>query len=314
MLLALVVSEEGLPVGYEVFPGATFEGHTLIPILQQLKQRFDITRVVFVADQGLFNKGNLDALEKAKLEYVVGVRLKNQSDAIKRQILDTESYTLLSEGLKVLTLDRPGERRMVVTHSEKRARKDQEDRDKSILKMRKKLSKSKQPKEFIASSSYKKYLKLPASGAITVDQEAVAKSAQWDGLHGVITNAPKADTETILAHYRGLWAIEESFRIQKHDLKVRPIFHWTESRIRAHLAIAFMAFCCVRHLEYRVALQYKKLSPEVIRRELVHVQVSLLEDQKTQSVYAMPSSVSPDAEKIYQVMGIKPVTTAYRIS
>ena len=83
MLLALVVTKEGLPVGYEVFPGATFEGHTLIPILQQLKQRFDITRVVFVADRGLFNKDNLDALEKAKLEYVVGVRLKNQSDALK---------------------------------------------------------------------------------------------------------------------------------------------------------------------------------------------------------------------------------------
>ena len=246
VLLALVVTKEGLPVGYEVFPGATFEGHTLIPILQQLKQRFDITRVVFVADRGLFNKDNLDALEKAKLEYVVGTRLKNQSDALKRQILDTESYTPLSEGLKVLTLDRPGGRRMVVTHSEKRARKDREDCDKSILKMRKKLSKSKQPKEFIASSSYKKYLKAPAIGAITVDQEAVAKSAQWDGLHGVITNAPKADTKTILAHYRGLWAIEESFRIQKHDLKVRPI--------------------------------------------------------------------SPDAEKIYQVMGIKPVTTAYPIS
>ena len=81
VLLALVVSEEGLPVGYEVFPGATFEGHTLIPILQQLKQRFDITRVVFVADRGLFNKDNLDALEAAKVEYVVGTRLKNQSEA-----------------------------------------------------------------------------------------------------------------------------------------------------------------------------------------------------------------------------------------
>ena len=97
----------------------------------------------------------------------------------------------------------------------------------------------------------------------------------------VITNALEADTNTILAHYRRLWAIEESSRIQKHDLKVRPVFHWTESRIRAHLAIAFMAFCCVRHLAYRVALQYKKLSPEVILRELAHVQVSLLEDQNT---------------------------------
>ena len=196
MLLALVVSEEGLPVGYEVFPGATFEGHTLIPILQQLKQRFDITRVVFVADRGLFNKDNLDALEAAKVEYVVGTRLKNQSEALKRQILDTESYIPLSEGLKVLTLDRPGGRRMVVTHSEKRARKDREDRDKSILKMKKKLSRSKQPKEFIASSSYKKYLKVPASGVISVDQEAVTNSAQWDGLHGVITSAPEADTNT----------------------------------------------------------------------------------------------------------------------
>ena len=134
----------------------------------------------------------------------MGRRLKNQSDALKQQILDIESYTPLSAGPKVFTLDCPGGRCMVVTQSKKRARKDREDRDKSILKIRKKLSKSKQPKEVITSSSYKKYLKVPASGAITVDQEALANSAQWDGLHGVITNAPKADTKTILAHYRGL--------------------------------------------------------------------------------------------------------------
>ena len=105
--------------------------------------------------------------------------------------------------------------------------------------------------------------------------------------------------------------MEESFRIQKHDLKVRPIYHWNESRIRAHLAIAFMSFCCVRNLEYRVALQYKKLSPAVIRRELVHVQVSLLEDKKDKSVYAKPSVVNPHAEKIYKVVGVKPPTGAY---
>ena len=110
--------------------------------------------MVFVADWGLFNKDNLDALEAAKVEYVVGTRLKNQSEALKRQILDTESYIPLSEGLKVLTLDRPGGRRMVVTHSEKRVRKDREDRDKSILKMKKKLSRSKQPKEFLTSCTF----------------------------------------------------------------------------------------------------------------------------------------------------------------
>ena len=62
-----------------------------------------------------------------------------------------------------------------------------------------------------------------------------------------------------------LWRIEESFRIQKHDLKVRPVFHWNESRIRAHLAICFMAFCCVRHLEYRVTAAVPATLAKVIR-------------------------------------------------
>lgn len=66
-------------------------------------------------------------------------------------------------------------------------------------------------------------------------------------------------------------------------------------------------------MEYRVKLQYQKLSPKVIRRELAHVQVSLLEHKKTKDVYAMPSPISPHATKFYQVMGIKPTTTAYQV-
>ena len=92
-------------------------------------------------------------------------------------------------------------------------------------------------------------------------------------LHGVITNSSES-VDNILSHYHELWRIKESFRIQRHDLKVRPVFHWNESCVRAHLAICFMAFCCVRYLEYRVRLQYQPLSPKVIRRELSHVQVS----------------------------------------
>ncbi len=107
--------------------------------------------------------------------------------------------------------------------------------------------------------------------------------------------------------------MEESFRIQKHDLKVRPVFHWNELRIRAHLAICFMAFCCVRPLEYRVRLQCQPLSPKVIRREPSYVQVSLLTHTKTGVVYAMPSSVSHYANKIYRVVGLKPTTTACQV-
>ena len=86
-------------------------------------------------------------------------------------------------------------------------------------------------------------------------------------LHGVITNSSES-VDNILSHYHELWRIKESFRIQRHDLKVRPVFHWNESCVRAHLAICFMAFCCVRHLEYRVRMQYQPPSQKVIRRKL----------------------------------------------
>ena len=200
----------------------------------------------------------------------------------------------------------------ISSYSKKRARKDQHDRQKEIDKLKKKLNRSRKPKEFISASGYKRFLTVSDHERVEINEAAIEKAIQWDGLHGVITNSSES-VDNILSHYHELWCIEESFRIQKHDLKVRPVFHWNKSRIRAHLAICFMAFCCVRHLEYRVRLQYQPLSPKVIRRELSHVQVSLLTHTQTGAVYAMPSSVSLHANKIYRVVGLKPTTTAYQV-
>lgn len=314
VLLALLVTRDGLPVGYDVFPGATFEGHTLIPILASLKARFSIARVVFVADRGLFNEKNLSALEQAGVEYVVGARLKNQPKSIKDQILNKAFYTPLGQDGQVQVIDRPKGRQLIASYHPSRAQKDYHDREKAIAKAKKKLLASTSSKNFVAPSGYKKYLTIKKEGEVALNETAIEASAQWDGIVGVITNVSQEAPEEILAHYHGLWQVEESFRISKHDLKVRPIFHSKPERIRAHLAIAFMSFCCVRHLEYRVKLQYKKLSPEVIRRELTHVQVSVLGHRKTKQLYGMPSSVSTDAKKIYQTMGLKPKTTAYLIT
>src|SRR3990167_4440747 len=127
----------------------------------------------------------------------------------------------------------------------------------------------------------------------------------------MVTNTKDLSPEEILAQYKGLWQVEESFRINKHDMKIRPIFHWTPQRIKAHLAISFMAFTCVRNLEYRVGVQYKKMSPEAIRSNLCRVQVSLLKDRQSKR-YVVPSNASQDARKIYQIMGIKYSVQPYR--
>ncbi len=114
-----------------------------------------------------------------------------------------------------------------------------------------------------------------------------------------------------MAHYHGLWQVEESFRITKHDLKVRPIWHWNENRIR--IAIAFMAFACVRHLAYRVAIQKKRMSPEVIRSALVHRQCSVLSCRQSGNRYVIPSKPTPVAEQIYATMGLPLTITPYQL-
>ena len=109
----------------------------------------------------------------------------------------------------------------------------------------------------------------------------------------------------MLSHYHGLWQVEETFRISKHDLRVRPIYHWTPARAHAHIAISFMALMCVRHLGYRARLQYKPLSPEVVRHALLRAQYGIVKDQRSAQRYAIPMQLSQVAKKLYWMMGVE---------
>ena len=135
----------------------------------------------------------------------------------------------------------------------------------------------------------------------------------WDGLRGIITNARELSDEEVINQYCNLWQVEEAFRVTKHDLKVRPIFHWKPRRVEAHIAIAFTAYSLVRYLEYRVKLQYIKLSPEEIRRSLIGVQTSILYDRSKRIRYGLPSRMSKHARKIYDILDITRHCTPYII-
>ena len=115
--------------------------------------------------------------------------------------------------------------------------------------------------------------------------------------------------------YHDLWHIEESFRIKKHSLKIRPIFHWLEDRIRAHISICYMGFAMCRHLQYRTRLQQKKdLSVESIREGLLGVKSTIIEDTPTEKRYRFPVGLSEQAKRIYKTMGIRRSTTPTEIT
>lgn len=318
IVLALIVTKDGLPIGYEIFPGKTYEGHTLIPILEKIKQTYDLDKVLFVADSGLLNDKNLKSLDEKGFQYIVGARIKNMPQNIQSQILQIDTFKDMinkdnKEIFKIKNIPIDNNRQLIVSYSSIRARKDAHDRQKAILKVSKKIKENSKFKDLISPSAFKKYLLLKNNENIEIDDNKILEYSKWDGLHGIITNAKDLTDEYILNHYKGLWQIEESFRISKHDLKVRPVFHWKKERIKAHLAISFIAFSCVRYLEYRISLQYQKLSPEIIRRELLHVQASILIDQKTKLKYCLPSKSSEHIKKIYKLMHVPLKSTCYPI-
>lgn len=303
VVLSLIVSKEGLPIGYEVYPGNQYEGNTVIDAIKSIQKRYDIERVILVADSGMLNKTNMAELDKQGIKYIIGARLKNMNNKIKEEILSIERKADKPISSKEIAL--PDNRRLFVNYKPDRAKKDKHDREKWIEKLKAKISKSKNPLSLISNFGYKAVIKVSNGSAVSIDEEKLEKLALWDGLHGIITNDKKLTIEEAQEQYSMLWQIEACFRVSKHDLKIRPIYHWTERRIRAHIAICFMALVCVRNYSYRVSKQYRNISAEEIRRELNRVQVSVVKDISTEKRFCIPSNITAVTKKLYHILGLK---------
>lgn len=318
ILLSIFVTQKGIPIGYDLFPGSTYEGHTLLSALDKLKHRFIVDKVVFVADSGMLQEENIAMLEKHGYQYIVGARLKNMSKRVQCQILSQDGRTSLAEGddeqLQGKVIDLGKGKSLVVTHSSKCARKDAHDRESALAKLESALNKGKSVKSMLSNSGYKKYMLLEGESSIGIDQEKIAEAQKWDGVHGLVTNMASIDMVEVVSHYRGLWQVEETFRVSKHDLKVRPIYHWTERRIKAHIALCFMALVCVRHMEYRMLLSNKKMSPRRIKEALTTVGMTTLIQIEDKRKFAIPFNPSDDARAIYKANNLSLSTTPFLLS
>ena len=310
VLLALLVTESGLPLGYQVYEGSKYEGHTLKNAIERIQHKYNVSDITFVADSAMFNKDNLNLLNQLDKKYIVGARLKNMSQNIQKQILDKEGYTILKHDqdneifYKELIVNG---QRLIITYNLKNAIKDSHDRKEYIEKLMQKLKGGTvKATDLIKNFGYKKFIRIEGENSISLDEEKIAQEELWDGIRGIMTNDMQLSVGQLIEQYHGLWQVEESFRISKHDLKVRPVYHWTPQRIKAHIAICFMAFTCARHLSYRLRIQKElNISIEKIRQTLVNIQLSILKDLKTGKHYGLPSTISQEARKIYHAVGIK---------
>jgi len=332
VVLALAVTPEGFPLWYDLFPGNTFEGHTLVPVLRRCMETFFPRQTVVVADRAMFTEENLREAEGAGCSFVVGAKLRSLGRAMRDKILDAGNYSPLPGGAERFPEEEGKEREegtgspsrwfsaplgngrtLLVTWSEERARKDASDRQRLLARLRKKLQgkKALPGKSLVTNRGTNKYLSLEnknGQDSYILDEEKILRDSRWDGLHGVITDLPAesaAEAQDILAHYGSLWRIEESFRVNKHDLSIRPIYHWAPRRIEAHIALTYLAFALLRHLQHRVAVrQNAVMSARAIRTALLDVQSTLMKDGETGKLYRFPKAMSETARKIYRSLGL----------
>lgn len=252
IMLGLLVGERGLPIGYDIFKGNTFEGHTLLPTLEKIQRKYEFQQPIVVADAALLSKYNLENLANAKYQFIIGARIKNEGDEIKEKILIQALGMKDGDSFVVKKKDKT---RLVVTYSDKRARKDEYNRERGLRKLRQQIKTGKLTKEHINNRGYNKFLALRGEIKVEVNEKKIEEDKQWDGLKGYVTNT-RLLAKKVVANYGHLWQIEKAFRISKTDLRVRPIFHQLERRIAAHICITFVAYTIYKELE-RLLIKYK---------------------------------------------------------
>ncbi len=245
IMLGLLVGEGGLPIGYDIFEGNTFEGHTLLPILEQIQKKHDFTQPIVVADAAMLSKDNLNNLQDAHYQFIIGARIKNETDEVKQKIL-TQSKDM--EDKDSFTITRTDGTRLIVTYADNRAKKDARNRQKGLRRLQKHLTSGKLTKSSINNRGYNKFLTLNGDVKICLDETKIQEDEQWDGLKGYITNT-RLGAKKVTSHYAHLWQIEKAFRISKTDLRIRPIYHRQRRRIEAHICIAFVAYIIYKELE-----------------------------------------------------------------
>jgi transposase len=254
VLVGLMVSKEGFPVAFDIFPGNTFEGHTILPVVKAFIQKNKVKQFTVVADAAMISAENIKSLKADDIHYIVGARLGNLPQSIFEQI----DAKLKREDGKTIRLH-TDKGSLICSFSSTRYRKDKYEMDKQILKAQniiKNPSKNTKAK-FVKSQNEE----------LKINEELILKSTKLLGVKGYYTDLSEEDVPTskVIERYHELYRVEQAFRVAKSDLETRPMFHFKEEPIKLHLLICFLALVISKHIEIKTGISIRRFNTEAKR-------------------------------------------------
>lgn len=238
IVVALMVTQDGFPVGYEVFSGSTFEGHTLIPVIKSFIKKHEVDHFTVVADAAMISTENVAALRASQIHYIVGARLGNIAGELLAAI---DAQLPRTDGSVIRIKTDNGY--LICSFSKTRYNKDK-------WEMQKQIDRAKSLMDHPSKVKRVKYLKSNESN-LTLNEKLIDKTTRLLGIKGYYTDIEEsvADNTSIISRYHDLYKIEQAFRVSKNDLQTRPVFHFKEEPIQLHILICFMALAVSKHIE-----------------------------------------------------------------
>lgn len=287
VVLGLGVNSLGMPLTFKLYPGNTYEGSTLISGIDETLETLGQRSLTVVGDAGMLSEKNLSALEERGLFYIVGARLKSLSRSMQNQITSLD----FTRG-NVYEISNNG-RRIIISYSATRAKRTRSLRERSVVRLEGLIAKNQAVRKH-------QYLDFTVRERPSIDFDAVSSAAKWDGIKGYVTNNPDLSPDEVISHYGELYRVEQSFRMSKTDLRIRPAFHYRQRRIEAHVVICMLALCVIRMLEHHV----KPLG--------MTVKAALEEINSTKAAYArlgeqhflIPPDYGPEVQKIIETLNL----------
>ena len=317
VVVGVVLDGQGEPLCCEMWPGHAADVKGLIPVLENVRERFGIGRVCVVADRGFISKATLGKLEEKEggWDFILGVRMRASKEARDEvvgklgSVVEAEQrkgFTVVHGERKTAKDPSPLEvkevlvdqRRYVVCYNPEQARKDAADRFQIVEALRATLQQG--DKALVGHKGFRKYLRVEGKH-FEVDEAKLKEEARYDGLWVLRTNTALPVAQVAL-RYKELWMVERLFRDTKTLLKTRPIFHKRDETIRGHVFCSFLGLVLLKELDRSLRAAGLDLEHNEMMRDLKALQRMRIDDDGR--VFWLRSQVQGCCAKVFSAVGV----------
>jgi hypothetical protein len=273
--MGLLMDNSGIPIAYQLFPGNNNDCTTLLPVIKRIRREYGTGKAIVVSDRGLNTQKNAYYLANKRGGYVFSQTVRGGSKALKEYVLDEKGYEWTSLDFKkksrqftreVDFIDDNGNRvrakiaeKQVAFYSRDYDARSKADRQAALKKARAII---KNPENFNKHNTYgaAKYIRqivfdkdtgeiIKTQSNLAFNDECLAEEEKYDGYYMIVTSRHFEPDDWIIKTYKGLWRIEETFKVTKKDLETRPVHVSLESHIQAHFLTCFVALVIIRLLQ-----------------------------------------------------------------